>query len=48
MSSEEDFFTEFYHPEEIATEMKAMQKFSLFRAFAYLKPYNKKLNNLVC
>ena len=48
MSSEEDFFSEFYYPNEIVTENEGNVEVLYFGRFAYLKPYNKQLNTLVC
>ena len=47
MPSEEDFFSEFYYPDKILTENEGKVKVLYFIRFAYLKPYNKQLNNLV-
>ena len=48
----EDFFSEFWYPDEIVTENEGnVEVFSIsfyFARFAYLKPYNKELNNFVC
>ena len=46
----EDFFSEFYYPDEIVMENEGNVQGSsfYFSRFAYLNPYNKQLNNLVC
>ena len=46
----EDFFAEFYYPDEIVTKNDGnVEVLSISRALLkYLKPYNKQLNNLVC
>ena len=44
----EDFFSEFYYPDEIVTESNVEASSPYFVCFAYQKPYNKQLNNLVC
>ena len=48
MRSEEDFFSEFYLPEEIVTENGGNVEVLSIARFAYLKPCNKELKILVC
>ena len=45
----EDFFSEFYHPDEFVTEHGGnVEVLYTVTRFAYLRPYNKQLKNLVC
>ena len=48
MQTEEDFFFQFYYPDEISKENEGNAEVRYFARFANLKPYNKQLNNLVC
>ena len=50
MRSEKDFFYEFNYPDKIDAENEGnVEVLALYFAnFAYLKPYNKQLNNLLC
>ena len=50
MRSKEDFFSEFYYPDEMVTENEGtVEVLSILRALHnYLKPYNKQLKPLVC
>ena len=50
MRSKEDFFSEFYYPDEMVTENEGtVEVLYILRALHnYLKPYNKQLKTLVC